>query len=115
MIASLFESGYFILVLLLYILCATRYNKPSSVVPCSQLLVTTIVTLVCLGSLTCWKMNLHPNLKSRALWSRVLSRKLLYIAAFIFLSILTSLLVRCVMHSLFLRGHECVCGGGVVM
>ncbi|XP_051570030.1 monocyte to macrophage differentiation factor 2-like isoform X2 [Myxocyprinus asiaticus] len=50
-----------------------------------------VILAVCLGSLSCWKMNLHPSLRSRALWSRFSSRMSLYIAAFIFPSILTSL------------------------
>ncbi len=29
---------------------------------------------VCLGSLSCWKLNLHPSLRSRALWSTFSSR-----------------------------------------
>ena len=49
------------------------------------------ILAVCLGSLSCWKMNRHPSLRSRALWSRFSSRMSLYIAAFIFPSILTSL------------------------
>ena len=46
---------------------------------------------VSLGPLSCWKMNRHPSLRSRALWSRFSSRMSLYIAVFIFLYILTSL------------------------
>ena len=49
------------------------------------------ILAVCLGSLSCWKMNRRPSLRSRALWSRFSSRMSLYIAAFIFPSILTSL------------------------
>ena len=48
---------------------------------------------LCLESLSCWAMNLYPSLRSRALWSRFSSRMSLYIAAFIFPSILTSLQV----------------------
>ena len=51
------------------------------------------ILAVCFGSLPCWKKNRRPNLRSRALWSRFLSRISLYIAAFIFPSILTSLSV----------------------
>ena len=47
------------------------------------------ILAVCLGS--CWKMNRRPSLRSRALWSRFSSRMSLYIAAFIFPSIMTSL------------------------
>ncbi|XP_051951468.1 dihydroxyacetone phosphate acyltransferase isoform X2 [Xyrauchen texanus] len=50
-----------------------------------------VILTVCLGSLSCWKMNLCPSLRSRALWSRFSSKMSLYIAAFIFPSILTSL------------------------
>lgn len=46
---------------------------------------------VCLGSLSCWKVNLHPSRRSWALWSRCSSRISLYFAPFIFPSILTSL------------------------
>ncbi len=45
---------------------------------------------VCLGSLSCWKVNLRPSLRSWALWRRFLSRISLYLAAFIFPSIATS-------------------------
>ena len=48
------------------------------------------ILAVCLGSLSCWKINRSPSLRSRALWSRLSSRMSLYIAAFIFPS-LTSL------------------------
>ena len=50
-----------------------------------------VILAVCLGWLSCWKMNLRPSLRSRALWSRFSSRMSLDIAAFIFPSILTSL------------------------
>ena len=46
---------------------------------------------VCLGLLSCWKVNLRPSLWSCALWSRFSSRISLYFAPFIFPSILTSL------------------------
>ena len=49
------------------------------------------ILAVCLGSLSCWKMNRRPSLRSRVHWSRFSSRMALYIAAFIFPSILTSL------------------------
>ncbi len=45
---------------------------------------------VCLGSLSCWKVNLRPSLRSWALWRRFSSRISLYLAAFIFPSIATS-------------------------
>ncbi len=45
-----------------------------------------VILAVCLGSLSCWKMNRRPSLRSR--FSSMMS---LYIAAFIFPSILTSL------------------------
>ena len=48
------------------------------------------ILAVCLGSLSCWKMNLTP-VWSRALWSRFSSRMSLYTAAFILPSIRTSL------------------------
>ena len=50
-----------------------------------------IVLAVCLGSLSCWMVNLRPRLRSWALWSRFSSRISLYFAPFIFPSILTSL------------------------
>ncbi len=50
-----------------------------------------VILAVCLASLPYWKVNLRPSLRSRALWSRFSSRMSLYIAAFIFPSILTSL------------------------
>ncbi len=45
---------------------------------------------VCLGSSSCWKVNLRPSLRSWALWRRFSSRISLYLAAFIFPSIATS-------------------------
>ena len=50
-----------------------------------------VVLAVCLGSLSCWKVNLHPSRRTWALWSRFSSRITLYFALFIFPSILTSL------------------------
>ncbi len=49
-----------------------------------------VILAVCLGSLSCWKVNLRPSLRSWALWRRFLSRISLYLAAFIFPSIATS-------------------------
>ena len=49
-----------------------------------------VILAVCLGSLSCWKVNLRPSLRSRALWKRFSSRISLYLAAFIFPSIATS-------------------------
>ncbi len=49
-----------------------------------------VILAVCLGSLSCWKVNLRLSLKSWALWRRFLSRISLYLAAFIFPSIATS-------------------------
>lgn len=46
---------------------------------------------VCLRSLSCWRMNHHHSLRSGAHWSKFSSRMLLYNAAFVFYSILTSL------------------------
>ena len=46
-----------------------------------------VILAVCLGSLSCWKVNLWPSLRSRALWKRFSSRISLYLAAFIFPSI----------------------------
>ena len=48
-----------------------------------------VILAVCLGSLSCWKVNLWPSLRSRALWKRFSSRISLYLAAFIFPSIAT--------------------------
>ncbi len=50
-----------------------------------------VILAVCLGSLSCWKVNLRPSLRSWALWRRFSSRISLYLAAFIFPSIATSL------------------------
>ncbi len=46
-----------------------------------------VILAVCLGSLSCWKVNLRPSLRSWALWRRFSSRTSLYLAAFIFPSI----------------------------
>ena len=48
------------------------------------------ILAVCLGSLSCWKMNRRPSLRSRVLWSWFSSRVSLSVAAFIFPSVLTS-------------------------
>ncbi len=49
-----------------------------------------VILAVCLGSLSCWKVNLWPSMRSWALWRRFSSRISLYLAAFIFPSIATS-------------------------
>ncbi len=49
-----------------------------------------VILAVCLGSLSCWKVNLRPSLRSWALWRRFSSRISLYLTAFIFPSIVTS-------------------------
>ncbi len=49
-----------------------------------------VILAVCLGSLSCWKVNLRPSLRSWALWRRFSSRISLYLTAFIFPSIATS-------------------------
>ncbi len=49
-----------------------------------------VILAVCLGSLSCWKVNLRPSLRSWALWRRFSSRISLYLAPFIFPSIATS-------------------------
>ncbi len=49
-----------------------------------------VILAVCLGSLSCWKVNLRPSLRSWALWRRFSSRISLYLPAFIFPSIATS-------------------------
>ncbi len=46
-----------------------------------------VILAVCLGSLSCWKVNLRPSLRSWALCRRFSSRISLYLAAFIFPSI----------------------------
>ncbi len=43
-----------------------------------------LILAVCFGSLSCWKVNLRPSLRSWALWRRFSSRISLYLAAFIF-------------------------------
>ena len=50
-----------------------------------------VVLTVCLESLSCWKVNLRPSLRSWGLWSRFSSGISLYFAPFIFPSILTNL------------------------
>ena len=54
---------------------------------------SSVALAVCLGSLSCWNVNLHRSLRSFALWSRFSSRIYLYLAPFIVPSILTSLAV----------------------
>ena len=49
------------------------------------------VLAVCLGLLSCWKVNFHPSLSSWVFCIKFSSRISLYFAAFIFSSILTSL------------------------
>ncbi len=49
-----------------------------------------VILAVCLGSLSCWKVNLRPSLRSWALWRRFSSRISLYLATFIFPSTATS-------------------------
>ncbi len=39
-----------------------------------------VILAVCLGSLSCWKVNLRPSLRSWALWRRFSSRISLYLA-----------------------------------
>ena len=56
-----------------------------------------VVLDVCLGSLSCWKVNLHPSLRSWVLWSRFSSRISMYFAPFIFALILTGLPVPNIM------------------
>ena len=63
-----------------------------------------IVLAVCLGLLSCWKVN-HPSLRCWALRSRFSSRLPLYFAPFIFSSILSSLPVPAAekyLHSMML-------------
>ena len=48
------------------------------------------ILAVCWGSLSYWKVNLQPSLRTRALWSRFLLRISLYFAPFSFPSTLTS-------------------------
>ncbi len=43
-----------------------------------------VILAVCLGSLSCWKVNLRPSLRSWALWRRFSSRISLYLAVLIF-------------------------------
>uniref|UniRef100_A0A8C7Q253 Fibronectin type-III domain-containing protein n=1 Tax=Oncorhynchus mykiss TaxID=8022 RepID=A0A8C7Q253_ONCMY len=52
-----------------------------------------VVLAVCLVSLSCWKVNHHPSLRSSVHWRRFSSRISLFFALFIFPSILTSLQV----------------------
>ena len=57
---------------------------------CFDLNHSTVALAVCLGSLSCWKMNLRPSLKSFADCIRFSSRIALYLAPSLFPSILTS-------------------------
>ncbi|XP_067363249.1 WD repeat and FYVE domain-containing protein 1 isoform X3 [Channa argus] len=50
-----------------------------------------VISVVWLGSLSCSQMKHRPSLRSRALWNRLFTRLSLYIAAFVFHSIVTSL------------------------
>lgn len=54
---------------------------------------SSIVSAVCFGSLSCWKLILQNIELLCALWCRFSSRISLYLTVFIFLSILTSLSV----------------------
>ena len=47
---------------------------------------SSVALAVCLGSLSCWNVNLHRSLGSFALWSRFSSRICLYLAPFILTS-----------------------------
>ena len=60
---------------------------------CPEATPCSIVFDVYLGSLSCWKVNLRPSLRSWVLWSRFSPRISLYNVPFIFPSILTSLTV----------------------
>ena len=51
-----------------------------------------VVLAVCLGSLSSWKVNLHPSLRSWVIWSRFLSGISLYFSPSSFPSTLTGLL-----------------------
>ncbi len=62
--------------------CATR--------GLSQSFPSCVVLTVCLGSLSCWKVNLRPGLRSWVLWTRFSLRISLYFALFSFPSVLTS-------------------------
>ena len=57
---------------------------------------SSVALAVCLGSFSCWNVNLCRSRKSFALWSRFSSRICLCLAPFIALSILTSLPVPAV-------------------
>ena len=52
---------------------------------------SSVALALCLGSLSCWNVNLQHSLRSFALWSRFSSRIYLYLAPFIVPSILTRL------------------------
>ncbi len=70
-----------------------------------------VILAVCLGSLSCWKVNLRPSLRSWALWRRFSSRISLYLAAFIFPSIATSRPVPAAEkhpHSMMLHCWDCI-------
>ena len=60
---------------------------------CFPLNHLSVAVSVCLGSLSCQKVNLRPRLKSLEDWNRFPSRIFLYLALSIIPSILTSFLV----------------------
>ena len=75
--------------------------------------VVTPALSVCLGSLSCWKLNLRPSL---ALWSMFSSRISLYFALFFFALILTSFPVPAAEkhpHSMMLLPPPCFTVGMV--
>ena len=57
---------------------------------CFPLNHSTVTLAVCLGSLSCWKVNLRPSLKSLEDWNRFPSRISLYLAPSIIHSIVIS-------------------------
>ncbi len=79
----------------------------------SHRVVVKLCLAVCLGSLSCWKVNLRPSPRSRALWRRFSSRISLYLAEFIFPSIATSRPVPAAEkhpHSMMLPHHASLLG-----
>ncbi len=66
------------------------YSRTFTELSLRQMCVSGVALAVCLGSLSCWKVNLLPSLRSWALWNRFSLRISLYFAPFDFPATLTS-------------------------
>ncbi len=67
------------------------YSRTFTELSLRQMCVSGVALAVCLGSLSCWKVNLLPSLRSWALWNRFSLRIYLYFSPFDFPATLTSL------------------------